>query len=307
MLRFRLLSALIITSCALAVVALEAFATPWNCPGFWIVPLVAYFFFGSAIECVAMCRHIAGGSIAAPALIGCAGVMVAASIPVYWPLSGQAYPEICALGELGCPLAATAIALVGSFVWFFRCYQPYQGVLLRAILSGWVAAYFGISFAFAVAIRQYGTPQWGLFLLVGMIVVTKSADTGAYFAGKALGKRKLIPTVSPGKTIEGLIGGTVVAIVAAWIYFGYCGPLAFGKEHLTVGWLGIVAVGVCLTLAGVFGDLVESVFKREAGIKDSGKLLPGLGGLWDVMDSLQPAACASYLLVAAGFIQGPVQ
>ncbi len=245
------------------------------------------------------------GSITAPALLGCAGVMAASSIPVYWPLLGEPYPSDCQLGPLGWPLAASAIALVGCFAWYFRNYQPDSDVLQRAIMAGWVSVYFGGCFAFAIALRLTGSAGWGLFLLVGVIVITKFSDTGAYFSGRAWGRSKLCPAVSPGKTIEGLVGGMLVAILVAWIYFGLCAPWVFGHAAVHATPLGIVLLGVSLTIAGVMGDLLESIFKRELGCKDSGKLLPGLGGLWDVTDSLLPASVVGYLIVVAGLITGP--
>lgn len=277
-----------------------------------MVPLGAYLIYGSAFECTWMVKQSRFGAITAPALIGCGGVMAAASVPVYWQLLAHwqvidPYPENCLLGELGWPLAASAIALVGCFAWFMPKYEANSGFLFRAILAGWISVYFGVCFAFAIAIRLTGTPAWGLYLLVGMIVVTKFSDTGAYFTGRAIGKTKLCPNVSPGKTIEGLIGGAVTATFAGWIYFGVCAPRVFSTDAIDVSLQGLVVLGTSLTIAGVFGDLLESIFKREMGCKDSGKLLPGLGGLWDVTDSLLPASVVGYLVVVAELIKGPGQ
>lgn len=268
-----------------------------------MVPLGFFLILGSALECVRMTKNSELGSISWPALLGCSGVMLASAIPVYWPLSGEAYPSDCLLGRLGWPLAAAAISLLACFVWYIPSYQPNSKMLLRAILAGWVSVYFGSCFAFAVALRLTPGDRWGLFLLVGMIVVTKFSDAGAYFCGRAFGRTKLCPAVSPGKTVEGLVGGMAVAVLAGWIYFYICGPIAFAT--CTVSLLGVIVLGVVLTLAGVMGDLLESIFKREMNCKDSGNLLPGLGGLWDVTDSLLPAMVAGYLVVVSELIQGP--
>lgn len=317
MLRYRLLSAFVVISAALVFVALDAWwpistskdesGADIYCTGFWMIPLGGYLIFGSAIECVGMCRKGPLGSIAAPALIGCTGVMLASTVPVYWPLMGESYPRDCGLGYLGWPLAASAIALVGCFAWFIPNYQVNSGYFARAVLAGWVSIYFGACFAFAVALRLTGSPSWGLFLLVGMIVVTKFADAGAYFSGRAWGRTKLCPAVSPGKTVEGLIGGMTVAVLVAWIYFDVFASRFFGETNVQTGIFGVVTLGVLLTLAGVMGDLLESIFKREMGCKDSGRLLPGLGGLWDVTDSLLPAAVVGYLVIVAKLIVGPGQ
>lgn len=307
MLRSRLFSAAVIISSALVFVFLDAGDPFLNCQGFWMVPLGYYLIFGSAVECTGMVKNSALGSITWPALIGCAGIMVAAAVPVYWPLSGAAYPEHCLLGKLGWPLAAAVISVIGCFAWYIPSYQPDSNFFSRAVLAGWVSVYFGGCFAFAVALRLTGSSGWGLYLLVGVILVTKFSDAGAYFCGKAWGRTKLCPTVSPGKTVEGLLGGMLTAIFAGWVYFCICAPRVFDDAELNVPWLGVILLGVVLTIAGVMGDLLESVFKREMGCKDSGSLLPGLGGLWDVTDSLLPACVAGYLIVVADLIQGPGQ
>jgi phosphatidate cytidylyltransferase len=307
LLRYRLLSAFVIISLSLCFVALDAWYPIGNCHGFWMVPLGLYLIMGSAVECTALIRKTAIGPIDQPALIGSAGIMLAALIPLYWPLFGSAYPETCVLGKLGWPMAAAMLALVGSFVWHLRYYQVGNRDFERAILAGWVSVYFGLSFSFWIAIRMVGDSAWGLYLMVGIIVVTKFSDAGAYFAGRLFGKRKLCPAVSPGKTVEGLFGGMLVAILAAWLYFRVFAPLTFGSDYVRVDWLAVIGLGIALTLAGLLGDLLQSVFKREAQAKDSGKLLPGLGGLWDVTDSLLPAPVVAYLVIVANWIHGPGQ
>ncbi len=307
MLRYRLLSAFIIIGLSLCFVGLDAWL-PLNGHGYWMAPLGVYLIFGSAMECTALLRASPYGPIDQPALLGCGGIILAALVPLYWPLSGSKYPSNCLLSELGWPMAAAVFALVGCFAWQFRNYQHGNKSFERAILSGWVSVYFGLCFAFWIATRLVGESGWGLYLMVGIIVITKFSDAGAYFAGKMLGRRKLCPAVSPGKTIEGLIGGMLVATVVSWLYFSVGAPIAFkGSGELKFHWLGIVGLGVIITLAGLFGDLLQSIFKREVQAKDSGKLLPGLGGLWDVTDSLLPAGAIAYLFVVADLIHGPGQ
>jgi phosphatidate cytidylyltransferase len=115
------------------------------------------------------------------------------------------------------------------------------------------------------------------------MVLVSFADIGAYFAGRAFGRRKLAPRVSPGKTWEGL-GGAVALTLA--IAFGAARLLAIPDAVL----LGFLAVCLVTVLASVVGDLTESMFKRMAGAKDSGHLLPGHGGVLDRLDSLTAAA-----------------
>ena len=120
----------------------------------------------------------------------------------------------------------------------------------------------------------------GQLLLLFLIVLIAAADVGAYFGGRAFGRHKLAPLVSPGKTWEGFVAGMLGAGAAAW-----AGAQILGQPALP--WL---AVCLLVALVSVVGDLVESMFKRHAGLKDSGGLLPGHGGVLDRIDSFTAAA-----------------
>ncbi len=118
----------------------------------------------------------------------------------------------------------------------------------------------------------------GLAWLLTVILVTWLSDTGAYLVGRTMGRRKLIPTVSPNKTWEGLIGGLVAATITGIL----CNWL-FG---LDINPLLAALIGFVLAVVGVIGDLTESLIKRQAGVKDSGTLIPGHGGMLDRIDAL---------------------
>ena len=120
-----------------------------------------------------------------------------------------------------------------------------------------------------------------------------SADVGAYFVGKSIGKHKLLPNVSPGKTLEGFLGGVVFACVMV-VVAGYFIDWTMAQYRI------VIPVTILITTISVLGDLNESMFKRQAGVKDSGTILPGHGGILDRIDSLTATApiyalCYAYL------------
>ncbi len=149
-------------------------------------------------------------------------------------------------------------------------------------------AYLGLGGAMILTIRiTYGVPMLVLFL-----VAVKFADIGAYFTGKAWGKHKMIPWLSPGKSWEGLVGGMVASAVVATLVvwqLNMGGSFALWKAPL---------FGLAMCLAGQFADLCESLLKRSADIKDSGSLVPNFGGVLDIMDSPLIAAPIALVLLA---------
>ena len=130
-----------------------------------------------------------------------------------------------------------------------------------------------------------------LILLAAVILVTKSCDIGAYFTGMSIGRHKLIAWLSPGKTWEGLVGGMVVAALAGAFLLR---PLLSIEISLPYALL----TGALLGLAGQAGDLIASMLKRDAQVKDSGSALPGFGGVIDVIDSPLLAGPVAYWLLA---------
>jgi phosphatidate cytidylyltransferase len=141
--------------------------------------------------------------------------------------------------------------------------------------------------------EAHGVAVDGNFYIFYFILVTKFSDLGAYITGSLIGRHKMIPRVSPGKTWEGFVGALAVSTGASLVFFhlaGGTGGRLYGMTPLHATVLGLI-----LGLAAVVGDLIESIFKREAGVKDSGRLFPGIGGMLDLMDSLLFNAPLMYL------------
>ncbi len=135
-----------------------------------------------------------------------------------------------------------------------------------------------------------GLSGGGKFFVLYFILVTKLSDTGAYAVGSLIGRHKMIPRISPGKTWEGFAGAIVVSTLASWLFVHFLGHRMPGMTPLHA-----VILGIVLSSTAVIGDLIESLFKREAGVKDSGNLFPGIGGILDLLDSLLFNAPIMYL------------
>ena len=162
---------------------------------------------------------------------------------------------------------------------------PPVGSIGNRLVSGiYGIALFGCFLAIAVL---YQTSA--VYLLSAMIIVW-IADVGAYFAGKAFGKRKLAPSISPGKSWEGAIGGWLSVLIFAYIAAGMDEGNVTFFSHIQNNWGGVGLFGVMtlLVVASVVGDLFESLLKRRIGMKDSSNLLPGHGGILDRVDALIP-------------------
>lgn len=150
--------------------------------------------------------------------------------------------------------------------------------------------YVALPFSFAVFLRDYpglasGAPGWtGTFLLVFPLLVSWVGDSMAYFGGRAWGRRKLIPSVSPAKTVEGALAGLVGAMAAAAAFTALALEPMGGGLLLSIG--AATLLGLMVGAVAQVGDLAESLLKREAGIKDSGRILPGHGGIMDRFDAI---------------------
>jgi phosphatidate cytidylyltransferase len=213
------------------------------------------------------------------------------------PLSGMAVAVLAAFaltiftrGVAGKPLGAAASTVFGvlytggmlSFGYAIR-YHDYVIETSRVSLGG-VAVAAG-----------------GLLLLLPLLL-TWASDIGAFFVGRAFGKRKLMPSVSPGKTIAGAVGALVVTALVAWAYTRYvltpATQLAFVRG-------GAIVFGLLISVAAQVGDLAESLIKREAGMKDSSHLIPGHGGVLDRFDSLLFVLPVAYVLLNVLLVWAP--
>ncbi len=225
-----------------------------------------------------------------------AGLLVHPVVAGLSCLFGVVYLALCFLSQsIWLPhLPAEASSWCLGLVWCGCCYLLFH---FRYVDNRWslVARYsFGWGYVFVmmgclIGVFRHGG-EVGKWYLILMVIHTKFSDMGAYLVGSLLGKHKMIPKVSPGKTWEGFAGALLFAGFFGWLFS------RLASDHL--GHLPLwhlIGLGLVLGIGAVLGDLVESLLKREAGVKDSGAFLPGIGGALDLVDSLLFNAPLMYL------------
>jgi phosphatidate cytidylyltransferase len=181
------------------------------------------------------------------------------------------------------------MALLGLVLLVLTNYSRFENVLLFLSSAGFAVFYISFCSAYLVLIRFL--PEGAIWLLL-LTAITAGSDTGAYYAGRAFGREKLCPDISPGKTVNGAVGGIVTAVFTAVVLAGFFLPEV---NSIKIGLAAAVLSGV-----GIAGDLTESIIKRGAGVKDSGTILGGHGGLLDRIDSLLLTAPLLYALLYFG-------
>jgi phosphatidate cytidylyltransferase len=247
----------------------------------------------AARELFALARHHAIRPLAA------IGIPLAAAIPLV--------VHVHRLGWIAQPLTLAAVVFVAFLgaTLFSRGVDEHPLACMAVTTFGVLYTGGLLSFGYLLRHHAWTVSAASGTALVGLpVVVTWVSDIGAYAVGKTLGKAKLMPLVSPGKTRAGAVGALVAAALAAVAYDTWVlQPVA----QLTLGWTSAALVAVLLSAAGQVGDLVKSLLKREAGVKDSGRFIPGHGGALDRIDSLLFALPVAYLLLGVLLAPAPSQ
>jgi len=198
--------------------------------------------------------------------------------------------------SIAAPIALTAPFAAACIAGLLHVISRHNDGFARAsgsVLLGF--ALIGVPLGFWLLLRR-DTDPW---TLAGAILCVKSADIGAYFSGVAMGRHKMCPWLSPGKTWEGFAGGVALSALV-----GLAASLLSGSDAAARHGVAAIDpvrgawVAVLLGMIGTLGDLLESLLKRGSGMKDSGRLLPGMGGLYDVFDSLLLAGPVAWWLLA---------
>lgn len=268
-------------------------------PAWWLLPIVVILAVGGTQELV---RLFASRDLFLPAWLLRAAVV---AIPLATAFGAQAFGAANAFASpaaaMGWAAAALTVAIGVLFLDAIAAYRPQARSVERLAFSALILAYLGLPLAFMVSLRlfclenlgpeQSGRGHLGILPLVSLVAVVKGGDVAAYVVGSAIGKNRMAPLLSPGKTWEGAIASLVGSLLVAWLVLErWPNPVAARP------WGGWPVFGIAVGLAGMLGDLAESLLKREAGIKDSGGSLGGMGGVLDLVDSLLLAAPVAWIL-----------
>jgi phosphatidate cytidylyltransferase len=258
---------------------------------------------------------IVAGVLVAAAMIGTAALtllvlaaVTMAGAELFQALRSRGYQPATLLGLVGCaamvlaaynyglvafPLILTLVVIF-SFLWYLAGVVHAKPTMNIAVT---LFAFVYVGFLGSFAALFLAVPdERGVGLLLGAVICTAAHDIGAYFVGKYWGKTPLAPELSPNKTFEGLVGGVLASVAVALIFVRMIAPWDAGKAF----WLGVV-----VAIAAPLGDLCESMIKRDLGVKDMGKLLPGHGGVLDRIDALLFVVPATYYLAVLLF-SGPI-
>jgi len=280
-------------------------------PAWWLLPVVVAIAIGGVDELVRLCGTrdlflpswlLRPAAVAVPLAAACGAQAFSAATATAAPTAalGLAAAPPAALGWAAGTLAAALGALFAVEV---AGYRPQGRAAERLAAATFILVYLGLPLAFMVSLRlvcvenlgpeQRGPGHLGIVPLLSLVAVVKAGDVAAYAVGSLVGRNHMAPVLSPGKTWEGAAASLAGSLAAAWLVLERAGLEAASRP-----WGGWAVFGLAVGLAGMLGDLAESLLKREAGSKDSGTSLGGLGGVLDLVDSLLFAAPVAWLLWA---------
>lgn len=277
-------------------------------PGAFLLPLALMLSWLGTEELLAMLNKRGRYPLPWVVYTGVLLTVLLSGLPIAWP----GVVALTSIGVLGWVTIGLVSGLIFALIGELSRYGGQWHSTLNIGLSMLVITYIGGLMAFIVQLRLLGgdDARLGMLALVSLIATVKMSDTGQYFVGRLIGRHKLAPVVSPGKTWEGAIGGLVFAIGTAWFLFGWevrqfsDAPSSVPPLNQSVlGGARIVLFAVSVAAAGLVGDLAESMLKRDAEVKDSSTWLPGFGGVLDLLDSLLGAAPVAYLCWALGIVR----
>jgi phosphatidate cytidylyltransferase len=300
-LRWRLISAAVIIALLLSAMWLDYRLILWGTPGAWLLPILLLVSVLGTEEVLSLLRAKEHRVAQWPAYLGNVVLPLAASVTIVAEMFGlSSRVPISSSGNW--PL--TVLALTVGLVFFveMRRYERPGIAIVRTALAIFTVNYIGVLISFWAMLRLHANNERGMMALFSMLLLVKIADVGAFTVGKKLGRHKMTPVLSPGKTWEGAIGGVLVACLVSWAFFHWAGPRIVGSSYREPAFLATMVYGAVLALAGMLGDLAESLLKRDMERKDSSTWLPGLGGVLDIIDAPLMAGPVAWLWWTTGLI-----
>lgn len=257
-------------------------------PGLWLFPLAVVVAIAASGELLWMSRNREARPLAWVVYAGNLFIVVSNWLPY---VTGDSHrSDVWAF-----PALAFALGLGLAFAGEMYQYRKPGGVSERIAMAVLAQAYVGLLLSFVIQLRFLQGGTWGIPALASLIIVVKMGDIGAYTVGRLIGRHRMAPVLSPGKTWEGAVGGIVFACVGAWLALDCLlpaiVPVGSRPQPIALGWLWF---GVLVGAAGMLGDLAESLLKRDLGCKDSSPWMPGFGGVLDILDSILLAAPVAY-------------
>jgi phosphatidate cytidylyltransferase len=310
LLRLRLLSAAVILAVLFALIWLDYERMFVGVEGVWLLPIFVVVTVLATEEVLSLLAARGWRPVVWPIYVGTVLLSLAACGPIWVKLlnldtsRGLPHELVRPLGQLGVPLLVLALWSAIVFAVEMQQFRRPGNASVKLAMGIFTLVYIGVLYGFLAALRLIHGHEWGLLALLSFLTVVKMADTGAYFTGRLLGRHKMTPILSPKKTVEGAIGGIVTACVSSWAVFHFAGPFLVRSSFVMPGTIGWLTYGVVIALAGMVGDLAESLLKRDMERKDSSNWLPGLGGVLDIIDAVVVAAPFAYVWWLLGIV-GP--
>lgn len=301
------LSKRITSGTLLAIVALVLCwldATLKTPAGIWLFPGLVLLVILSGNEIISLCRG--AGVCPVPWVVHLGNLTTISAtwgMALFWRYWEAVHPDrlsrswdIAAVSSMAAMMALAATVFLAFTVEMQRYRRP-GGANINVGGTVYAVCYIGLLASFLVQLRM----AFGIAALASLLMVVKLGDSGAFVIGKILGRHHMAPQLSPKKTIEGALGAILFGVMGSFLTFYALLPL-LGLEGGHPSLFVCVIYGVVLAVVGMIGDLAESLIKRDAQMKDSSQLLPGLGGALDLIDSSLMAAPVAYVFWLFGWL-----
>jgi len=304
LLRLRLISAAVILAILLTLVWLDYKLVLFGVRGTWLLAVLLAVSMLATAEVLSLLRANGHRPIGWLVHAGNLLIPLSAALPVVLDLCGYQFSADRSFDPLAWPLVALALSAVAVLVGEMARFTRPGTAIVNAALAIFTLVYIGLLISFWSHLRLFHDNRWGMAALFSTLFIVKMADTGAFAFGKNFGRTKLMPILSPGKTWEGALGGIATACLTSWAFFEYIAPQIVVSAYVEPPLWAALLYGLLLALAGMAGDLAESLLKRDMQRKDSSTWLPGLGGVLDIIDAVLIAAPVAWLCWVCGLV-GP--